>query len=204
MGWKGLEANDIPISSVLNCFMITLTKLQFDWLIHEVTRCECHLQYATGSLMLFVVCWISLFRTSIFTQITAKEPSLESMCNINPLSPNIHIQILQTDLHTSPLTISWENLIKDQSIFSMVIILLILITLSLDSVWILLGETCCWSLLALKGLTSFVTLWGLKNFVRNKKLNFANKKDEKLTVSSTVEGVFFIQPNLKNFSSLSK
>ena len=70
----------------------------------------------------------------------------------NPLSPNIHIQILQTDLHTSPLTISWENLIKDQSIFSMVIILLILITLSLDSVWTLLGETCCWSLLALKGL----------------------------------------------------
>ena len=36
--------------------MITLTKLQFDWLIHEVTRCECHLQYATGSLMLYVVC----------------------------------------------------------------------------------------------------------------------------------------------------
>ena len=34
----------------------------------------------------------------------------------------------------------------------MVIILLILITLSLDSVWILLGEYCCWSLLALKGL----------------------------------------------------
>ena len=76
------------------------------------------------------------------------------MRNINPLSPNIHIQILQTDLHTSPLTISWENLIKDQSIFSIVIILLILITLSLDSVW-MLGETCCWSLLALKGLTSF-------------------------------------------------
>ena len=34
----------------------------------------------------------------------------------------------------------------------MVIILLILITLSLDSVWILLGENCCWSLLGLKGL----------------------------------------------------
>ena len=142
--------------------MITLTKLQlFDCLIHEVMQCECHLQYATGSLMLYVVCWISLFRTSIFTQITAKEPSLESMCNCNPLSPNIHIQILQTDLHTFPLRISWENLIKDHGIFSMMIILLILITLSLDSVWILLGETCCWSLLALRGLTSFVTLWGL-------------------------------------------
>ena len=35
----------------------------------------------------------------------------------------------------------------------MMIILLILITLSLDSEWILLGENCCWSLLGLKGLT---------------------------------------------------
>ena len=60
--------------------------------------------------------------------------------SFNPLSPNIHIQILQTDLHTSTLRISRENLIKDHGIFSMVIILLILITLSLDSVWILLGE----------------------------------------------------------------
>ena len=34
----------------------------------------------------------------------------------------------------------------------MMIILLILITLSLDSEWILLGENCCWSLLGLKGL----------------------------------------------------
>ena len=57
--------------------------------------------------------------------------------SINPLSPNIHIQILQTDLHTFPLRISWENLIKDQGIFSLVIILLISTTLSLDNVWIL-------------------------------------------------------------------
>ena len=28
---------------------------------------------------------------------------------INPLSPNIHIQILQTDLHTFPLRITWEK-----------------------------------------------------------------------------------------------
>ena len=67
-------------------------------------------------------------------------------------SPNIHIQILQTDLHTSTLRISWENLRKDHGIFSMMIILLILMTLSLDSVWTLLGENCCWSLLGLKGL----------------------------------------------------
>ena len=48
--------------------------------------------------------------------------------SINPLSPNIHLQILQTDLYTFPSRISWENLIKDQGIFPWVIILLILIT----------------------------------------------------------------------------
>ena len=36
----------------------------------------------------------------------------------NPLSPNIHIQILQTDLYTFPSWMGWENLIKDQGIFS--------------------------------------------------------------------------------------
>ena len=41
---------------------------------------------------------------------------------------------------------------KDQGIFSLVIILSILITLSLEIVWILLGENCSWSLLGLRGL----------------------------------------------------
>ena len=52
----------------------------------------------------------------------------------------VHMQILQTDLHTFPLRISWENKITDRGIFSLVIVFLILITLSLDNVWILLGE----------------------------------------------------------------
>ena len=47
---------------------------------------------------------------------------------INPLSPNIHIQIPQTDLYTFPYRMSKENLIKDQSVFPLVIILFILIT----------------------------------------------------------------------------
>ena len=38
---------------------------------------------------------------------------------LNPSSPNIHIQILQTDLHTFPWRISWENLVKDQIFFSL-------------------------------------------------------------------------------------
>ena len=52
---------------------------------------------------------------------------------INPLSPSIHIQILQTGLYTYPLRIGWENLIIDQGILSWIIILLILIVnLSLE------------------------------------------------------------------------
>ena len=75
---------------------------------------------------------------------------------LNPLSLSIHIQILQTDLHTFPLRFSRENLIKHQGIFSFVIIFYILSTLSLDNVWTLLGENCCWSLLGLKGLIKVV------------------------------------------------
>ena len=58
------------------------------------------------------------------------------------LSPNIQVQILQSDLHTFLLRISRENLnlMNDQGIFSSVIILLILLTLSLENVWIMLGE----------------------------------------------------------------
>ena len=41
-------------------------------------------------------------------------------------------------------------MIKDQSIFTLMIILLILITFVLDVVLILSGEICCWSLLGLK------------------------------------------------------
>ena len=47
---------------------------------------------------------------------------------VNPLSPSIHIQILQTNLYTFPSRMSWEKLIKNQRIFFLVIILLPLIT----------------------------------------------------------------------------
>ena len=74
---------------------------------------------------------------------------------VNPLSPSIHTQILQPDIHTFPLRINWENLIVDQSIFSLVIILLVLITFSLDLLWILLGENWCWSPLGLMDFLVF-------------------------------------------------
>ena len=73
----------------------------------------------------------------------------------NPLSPNINIQILQTNLHTFPLRISWANLIKDHlKHFLFGDHLLILITFSLDNVSILLGGSWCLWLLGLKGFTN--------------------------------------------------
>ena len=41
---------------------------------------------------------------------------------------------------------------KDQGMFSLVIILLILITLSPENVWVMLGEILRWSLLGLNRL----------------------------------------------------
>ena len=38
--------------------------------------------------------------------------------SFNPLSPNIHIQILQTDRYTFPSWMGWEKLIKNESIVS--------------------------------------------------------------------------------------
>ena len=58
----------------------------------------------------------------------------------NLLSPKIHIQILQTDLNTFPPRISWENLVKDQSIFSFLTIFLVLITFSLTCEVIIVGR----------------------------------------------------------------
>ena len=58
----------------------------------------------------------------------------------NPISSDIHLQILQTDLYTFPYLISWENLKNDRSIFPLVIILSILITYSLECVMILFEE----------------------------------------------------------------
>ena len=45
----------------------------------------------------------------------------------------------------------WENLLKNQSIFLQVIILVILISHPFDYVFILLEENWCWSILRFKG-----------------------------------------------------
>ena len=46
--------------------------------------------------------------------------------SFKPLSPNIHMQILETDGHTFPEGFSGENVTKDQRFFPWVIILILL------------------------------------------------------------------------------
>ena len=68
-----------------------------------------YLMYTFSFLFHIFLC---LFHTSHNTPKTWTK-----LCIINPLSPNIHIQILQTDLYTCPSWMSWENLIKDEKHF---------------------------------------------------------------------------------------
>ena len=46
------------------------------------------------------------------------------------------------------------------------IIFYILTTLSLDNVWTLLGENCCWSLLGLKGLIHYMVIYPVDSAIQ--------------------------------------
>ena len=61
------------------------------------------------------------------------------------------MQILLTDFHHFLKGLVKRIWQKNQNIFSLVIILLILITFFLDEILILFVEHCFWSLLGLKG-----------------------------------------------------
>ena len=113
---------------------------------------------------------------------------------IKLLSPKIHIQILQTDLHTFPHRISWENLFKDQSIFPWVIILFILINFSFYYVLILLRENWCWSLSSnvrkIPANQGFSRLCSKKNWNEASAVNLAVKSRGAQHITSTITKVF--------------
>ena len=70
---------------------------------------------------LILVCF--LITSSRVWIIPCQKGPCHTICYLfNPLSPNIHKQILQTHLYAFFWRISWESLIKDHSIFSLVII----------------------------------------------------------------------------------
>ena len=76
----------------------------------------------------------------------------------------------------------WENFIKDQCNFTLVIILPILITISLESVWTSLGENWCWSPLGLKGLMRSRRSWPIKQikiFFELRKLEKENRVNDR-------------------------
>ena len=70
---------------------------------------------------------------------------MKIFAHVNPPSPNNNIQNSQDWSSYKIWGISGENLIKDQSIFPSVIILLILTTFWLNDGLILLRENKCWS-----------------------------------------------------------
>ena len=65
---------------------------------------------------------------------------------LTPLNPNINKQIVQTVLKHFLKGLFEKNLFHDQSIYSIVIFLIILITFSFYDVVMMLGEDRCWSL----------------------------------------------------------
>ena len=62
---------------------------------------------------------------------------------INPLHPNISMHILHTVLYTFPEVLKRGKVFKNQELYKLVIISLILVTLMFDSGVILLGEIRC-------------------------------------------------------------
>ena len=69
------------------------------------------------------------------------------MMFVNPLHPNISMQVLHTVLYTFPEVLTRGNVFKNQELYKLLIIFLILETLVFDSGVILLGEIRSWSLL---------------------------------------------------------
>ena len=68
------------------------------------------------------------FNNFILTFDKSQKAKIHWQCwkeRLNPLSPNIPIQILQTNLYTFPLGVGWENLFADQSFSHQVIIIFI-------------------------------------------------------------------------------
>ena len=80
------------------------------------------------------------------------------MVFVNPLHPNISMLILHTVLYTFPEVLTRGNVLKNQELYKLVIISLILVTLMFDSGVILWGEIRSWSLLVVEGLIIIMSL----------------------------------------------
>ena len=90
-------------------------------LYHKVCKWCCYSFYNAGFISLkkshiyfgiSLRSWTSVQCQSNLSSFPSDEHSW-SLTSINPLSPNMHIQILQTDLYTFSQRMCWENLVKE-------------------------------------------------------------------------------------------
>ena len=104
-------------------------------LFQETGKYQCFFFWIKQQLERFVYFFFDKFH-AIFTTVTQyKQVTLfmsqcYPQCHLNPLIPNIHMQILQSHLRTFPWRISCENLIKDHSISLMTTVSILLTFLS--------------------------------------------------------------------------
>ena len=96
------------------------------------TSCNCVLIHWVRDIQ-----WVLVMANSGLKPFVYARKSENFQKAFNPLSANIHKLILLTDLHTFSYCISWENLLKVINNFTLVIILLILVTFSVDYVLIM-------------------------------------------------------------------
>ena len=80
---------------------------------------------------------ISFRRFSMVDEARCREEEQSGTSKLTLQVPSIHKQIVLTDLHKFSYSISWEDLLKDQSNFPLMITLLIPIIFPVDYVFIL-------------------------------------------------------------------
>ena len=98
---------------------------------------------------LLIPTWSGLLKISPLVWTSTHRYLRHFNSEFNPLTPNIHRKIHQTDLHTFPQRLCWENLIKDPKIDPK-----FFITFSLDDIVLISSdEIWCWTLVEPKGLT---------------------------------------------------
>ena len=102
-------------------------------------------------------------------------------CCLSRLNPNINKQIVQTGLFEN-------NLFHDQSIYSIVIFLTIVITFSFYDVVMMLGENLCWSLKVHGGRGGFM--------IREVTLAYVNR--DTTTVVSQIKWSQCFKKSVKN------
>ena len=114
------EGDDLHVKRPRQCLpyaVITFSLGDFSTAFQELSITQVS---SFGHLLVSSVSWYSefLFHLNyLYEMIMMVVMTMSNLSRVNPWSPNIHVQILQTDFYTFPSRRSLENLINDQGIF---------------------------------------------------------------------------------------